>query len=196
MKLLILGAHGRIARVATRSLLDRTDADLTLYLRDARRLAELADNPRVRLVGGDVLDDGTLERAMAGQDAVYANLSGDMGRQARAIVAAMDKAGVRRLIFVGSMGIYDEIPGERHGSVLDSYRNSAKVVEASDLDYTVIRPAWLNDRDEIAYGTTHKGEPFANPDATVSRQSVADLIVKLATTPGYGSRDSLGVHRN
>ena len=30
MKILILGAHGQIARVATRLLLDRTDADLTL----------------------------------------------------------------------------------------------------------------------------------------------------------------------
>jgi uncharacterized protein YbjT (DUF2867 family) len=147
----------------------------------------------VTIVEGDVLDQARLDDAVAGQDVVYANLSGDMERQARAIVAAMDKAGVRRLIFISSMGIYDEVPGERHGSILDPYRKSAEVVEASDLDYTVIRPAWLNDRDEVAYGTTRKGEPFANPRATVSRKSVADLIVNLVTTPGLGSRQSLGV---
>ena len=194
MKILILGAHGQIARVATRLLLNRTDADLTLYLRDANRLAKLADNPRVTLTEGDVLDAEVLDGAVAGQDVVYANLAGDMERQAHAIVAAMGKAGVRRLIFISSMGIHDEVPGERHGSVLDPYRNSAKVVEASDLDFTIIRPAWLNDRDEIAYGMTRKGDPFVNAKATVSRKSVADLVVKLVTTRGMGIRESLGVH--
>jgi uncharacterized protein YbjT (DUF2867 family) len=194
MKILILGAHGQIAGVATRLLLERTDAELTLYLRDARRLLALASNPRITIVEGDVLDEVTLDRVVAEQDVVYANLAGDMERQARAIVRAMDKAGVRRLVFVSSMGIYDEVPGEAFGSVLEPYRRSAAVVEASDLDHTVIRPAWLNDRDEVAYGTTRKGEPFANPRAMVSRKSVADLIVKLVTTPGLGSRQSLAVH--
>ncbi len=86
------------------------------------------------------------------------------------------------------------MPGERHGSILDPYRNAVRVIEASDLDYTIIRPAWLNDRDEIAYGTTHKGDPFVNSDATVSRKSVADLVVKLVTTQDIGLRGSLGLH--
>jgi saccharopine dehydrogenase-like NADP-dependent oxidoreductase len=37
-KVLILGANGRIARVATKLFLERTDAQLTLYLRKANRL--------------------------------------------------------------------------------------------------------------------------------------------------------------
>jgi uncharacterized protein YbjT (DUF2867 family) len=131
---------------------------------------------------------------MQGQDVVYANLSGDMEKQARAIVAAMDKAGVHRLIFICSTGNYDEVPGERHGSILDPYRRSAAVVESSDLDYTIIRPAWLSDDDKIAYGTTVKGERFANAGAHVSRRSVADLIVKLAITRRFGVRESIGVH--
>jgi uncharacterized protein YbjT (DUF2867 family) len=194
-KILILGAHGQIARVATSLFLKRTDAELTLYLRNSRRLDRLSRNDRVRLVEGDVLDAGTLEAAMAGQDVVYANLAGRLDEQSRAIVQAMSKAGVRRLIFISSMGIDDEVPGERHGSILDPYRDAARVIEASDVDYTIIRPAWLNDRDEIAYGTTHKGEPFANAKATVSRKSVADLVVKLATTANLEVRSSLGVHQ-
>ena len=35
---------------------------------------------------------------------------------ARGVVAAMHEAGVRRLIWIGSMGIYDEVPGEKHKS--------------------------------------------------------------------------------
>jgi uncharacterized protein YbjT (DUF2867 family) len=147
------------------------------------------------VIEGDVLDLKSLEAAMPGQDVVYANLSGQMEQLARNIVKAMDAHGVKRLIFISSMGIYGEVPGETYHSVLDPYRDSAKVIEASDLDYTILRPEWLNDRDEIDYGTTQKGEAFKNAKAVVSRKSIADLIVKLATTPGLESRRSLGIHK-
>ena len=194
-KVLILGAYGEIARVATDLFLDRTDVQLTLYLRNSRRLSGLAGNNRVRIVEGDVLDARTLEAAMAGQDVVYANLAGSLEEQAGLIVKTMQKLGLKRLIFISSMGIYNEAAGQDFGSVLDPYRRSAQVVEQSELDYTILRPAWLNNRNEIDYGTTQKGEPFKNPDGVVSRKSVADLVVKLATTPGLEVRRSLGVHK-
>ena len=109
-KVLILGANGQIARVAVRLFLDQTDAQLTLDLRNARRLKEIGHQERVRIVEGDVLDAKTLGAAMAGQDCVYANLSGRMEEQARGIVVAMREAGVKRLIFISSMGIYGEVP--------------------------------------------------------------------------------------
>ena len=193
-KVLIIGAHGQIARVATQQLLERTDTDLTLFLRRADRLQRLAGNPWVRVVEGDATDPAALAAAMAGQNIVYANLSGNMPRQARAIVGAMEHAGVRRLIFISSMGIYGEIPGEAYRRILDPYRDSAAIVEGSGLDTTVIRPAWLSDDAAIAYGTTQKGEPFANAGAIVSRASVADLIVRLVTDPDFGIGDSFGVH--
>lgn len=96
--ILIIGAHGQIAQGATRQWLARTEARLTIHLRRARRLEALAANPRIRLVEGDATDMTTLERAMGGQDIVYANLSGDMKRQARMSVAAMKQAGVRRRV--------------------------------------------------------------------------------------------------
>jgi uncharacterized protein YbjT (DUF2867 family) len=194
-KILILGAHGQIARVATDLFLKRTDARLTLYLRNARRLKKSSHADRVRVVEGDVLDTKALESAMAGQDVVYANLAGQLEQQARCIVNAMKQTGLKRLIFISSMGIYDEIPGERHGSILEPYCKSASIIEASGLDYTILRPAWLNDRDEINYGTTRKGEPFKNAAEVVSRKSVADLVVKLAMTTEFEIGSSLGVHK-
>jgi uncharacterized protein YbjT (DUF2867 family) len=193
--ILILGAYGQIARVATDLFLKQTEARLTLYLRNARRLKLSGYADRVRIVEGDVLDTKTLEAAMVGQHVVYANLAGQLEQQARSIVTAMEAVGIERLIFISSMGVYDEIPGEHHGSILGPYRKATSIVEASDLDYTILRPAWLNDRDEIAYGTTQKGEPFKNASEVVSRKSVADLVVKLAMTRGFESRHSLGVHR-
>jgi len=193
-KILILGAAGQIAGFAIDLFLERTDFQLTLYLRNAKRLEKLKSD-RVKVMEGDVLDLARLKEAMAGQDLVYANLAGKLEPQAKNIVEAMHSAGVKRIVFISSMGIYDEIPGERHGSVLEPYIKSAAVIEASDLDYTILRPAWLNDRDEIAYGTTQKGEPFKNPKGVVSRMSVADLVVKLCQSDNLEIRKSLGIHK-
>ena len=195
-KILILGANGQIARFAIDLFLQTSDAQLTLYLRNAKRLRQL-ESDRVRVVEGDVLDQARLEEAMAGQDVVYANLAGKLEHQATNIVRAMEKRGLRRLIFISSMGIYDEVPGERYSSILDPYRKAAGIIEHSDLDYAILRPAWLNNRDEIDYETTAKGEPFRNPSAVVSRKSVADLVVKLAMHPVDSElRLSLGINKS
>ena len=192
MNVLVLGANGQLARHTTRVFLRDTDAKLTLYLRRANRLRN-PDPHRVTIAEGDVLDRPTLEAAMRGQDVVYASLAGDMKRQAESIVGAMQAAGLKRLIFISSMGIYGEVPGERYRSVLDPYRDSAAVIEASDLDYTILRPGWFTQDEEIAYQITQKGEPFKGHDVSVN--SLSDLILKLATTPGMHARRSLGVSR-
>lgn len=194
-RILIIGANGQIARVAIPLFLQQPDVQLTLFLRRAKRLQGLVA-ARVRVIEGDAQDQAALVAAMVGQDVVYANLAGALVPMAKSIVAAMQASGLKRLIFISSMGIYDEIPGERHGSVLEPYCQSAAIIEASALDYTILRPAWLNDRDEIAYATTQKGEAFKAAKETVSRKSVADLIVRLATTPGLEIRRSLGVHKS
>jgi uncharacterized protein YbjT (DUF2867 family) len=181
-KLLVLGANGQLARNTTRVLLRDTDANLTLYLRHASRLKN-PDANRVRIVEGDVLDTKTLTAAMKGQNVLYANLAGDMKRQAEHIVEAMHATGVKRLIFISSMGIYGEVPGERYRSMLDPYRDSAAVIEASDLDYTILRPGWFTHDDEARYRLTRKGEPFIGHD--VSLNSLSDLIVKLTMTPAW-----------
>lgn len=190
--ILILGANGQLARNTTRVFLRDSDARLSLYLRRASRL-ENPDPKRVTIIEGDVLDRKTLEAAMREQDIVYANLSGDMKRQAENIVAAMHAAGLKRLIFISSMGIYGEVPGEKYGSVLNPYRDSAAVIEASELDYTILRPGWFTRDQEINYQITQKGEPFKGHD--VSLNSLSDLIVKLSLTPGMESRRSIGVSR-
>ncbi|MED1421214.1 SDR family oxidoreductase [Bacillus smithii] len=191
-KVLILGANGGIARLAIDLFLKETDAKLTLYLRNSRRLRNIHSD-RVRVIEGDVMDIEKLKEAMIGQEVIYANLAGNLEQMAKNIVKAMDETGVKRLIFISSMGIYDEVPGERYGSILDPYRKSAAIIEASDLDYTILRPAWFTNKDEIDYETTQKGEPFKG--SVVSRKSVADLVVKLAVTPGLEVRRSLGVNK-
>ena len=82
---------------------------------------------------------------------------------------------------------------ERYRSVLDPYRDSAALIEASDLAYTILRPGWFTQEDDTAYQITQKGEPFRGRD--VSLNSLSDLITKLVTTPELHLRESLGVSR-
>lgn len=192
IRILILGANGQLARNSAAALLRREDVELTLYLRRAQRLMN-PDPRRVSIVEGDVLDQATLELAMRKQDVVYANLAGDLPRQARTIVAAMYRAGLKRLIFISSMGIYGEVPGEPYRNVLDPYRDSAAIVESSDLNYTILRPGWFTQDKPVRYQVTQKGEPFRGHD--VSLNSLSDLIVKLAMDPHLEVRRSLGVSK-
>lgn len=189
-RVLILGANGQLARNTTRVLLERTDAILTLYLRKAGRLKNPAPG-RVTIVEGDVLDEAALRIAMREQDVVYANLVGDMARQARTIIAAMHATGRKRLIFVSSMGIYGEVPGEKYRGILDPYRDSAALIEQSDLDYTVLRPGWFTRGPEGPCRITQKGELFQGHD--IALDSLSALIAKIATTPGLHVRASIGV---
>src|SRR5271166_4063280 len=192
-RVLILGANGQLARNTTRVLLDDPVVTLTLYLRRADRLKNPAPD-RVSIVEGDVVDEATLRHAMRDQDVVYANLAGDMAAQARSIIEAMHAAGLLRLIFISSMGIYGEVPGEKYRSVLDPYRDSAALIEASDLDYTILRPGWFTREPEGPFQITQKGEPFQGHD--ISLNSLSALIVRIATTPGLYVRSSIGVSDN
>src|SRR5579862_8808750 len=98
---LILGAGGQIARWVIEMLANSGDINLTLFLRHGKKLKAAAPK-NARIVHGDVLDAKQLSHAVAGQDIVYANLSGDVDAQAANIVKAMKAAGVHRLIFVTS----------------------------------------------------------------------------------------------
>lgn len=195
-KVLVLGASGQIARPAIGMIAD-TGARLTLF---ARHAARVAAPDAARVIEGDVLDAAALAAAIEGQDVVYANLAGQIARQAQAIVAAMESAGVDRLIFIVSLGIYNELPQpfERWnqrmiGDALVDYRRAADIIEASGLDYTLIRPAWLTDADEIDYEVTQRDEQFKGTE--VSRRSVAALVATIVADPTQYSRANIGVDK-
>ena len=189
-KVLILGANGQLARNTTRVFLEKTDVALTLYLRRASRLRN-PDPGRVKIVEGDVLDAGALR-------ARHARTRRGLRQSCRRHGAAGPRhhrrharRGLKRLIFVSSMGIYGEVPGETYRSVLDPYRDSAAEIEKSDLDYTILRPGWFTRDKGVGYRITQKGEPFMGHD--VSLDGLSDLITKLAADPGLYRRCSIGV---
>ena len=196
-KVLVLGAGGQIARWAI-TMLAAENAELTLFLRDASKLTDTPASAQV--VQGDVLDREQLDPAVRGQDVVYANLAGDLDAQAARIVESMKAAGVQRLVFITSLGIYNEVPGRfgdwnrrQIGPVLGPYRAAADTIEASGLDYTILRPTWLTNADEISYEVTQRNEPFKGTE--VSRKSVAALVTNIATHPDLWARANLGANK-
>lgn len=186
-KVLVLGASGNIARQVTALLAQEANIELTLFARNARRLRSTPANARV--VEGDVLNYDQLKAAVTGQDIVYANLSGNLETMAKNIVLAMTETGVKHLIFISSIGIY-ETPLK---AVLKPYRAAADAVEGSDLDYTVLRPAWFTSDNEVDYETTPKGEPERG--SVISQKSLATFIAKIIETPEQYARQSLGINK-
>jgi len=87
-------------------LVKTDDINLTLFLRNKSRLRN-KDVSGCRIIEGNVLDLNQLKGTITGQDMVYANLSGDLEAMAKNIVNAMEEKGVKKLIFISSMGIYD-----------------------------------------------------------------------------------------
>jgi uncharacterized protein YbjT (DUF2867 family) len=185
---LIIGASGGIAQIVTDLLIEEHGIQLTLFVRNMSRL-KVNQITYCKVVEGNVMDIEALKSAMAGQDIVYVNLAGDLEKMAKNIVAAMKQTGVGKVIFISSIGIYQK-PLK---SVLIPYRKGADVIEESGLDYTILRPNWFSNADEVDYETTKKGEP--EKGSTISRKSLATLITEIIKSPDDFKNQNLSVNK-
>lgn len=193
----IIGVTGSIGERVRETVLKETSWNVTSFSRHANRLHSQGE--RETIVSGDVYDKAAVVNAVTGADAVVVALTGALDKMAEAIVEAMKEAKTKRLIFVSSMGIYNEIPARigsegnlEHNPILTTYRKAADVVEASGLDYTVLRPGWF-DNGDTTYTISRKGEPFEGHD--ISRQAIADFIKLLIESDGLYVHESVGIHR-
>lgn len=196
---LIIGANGRVSIEATKIFLENSSFNVDLFLRNAHRIPDYASN-RVTVYEGDAKNLEDLEKALDEVDVVFASLSGSLDRQAKTIVEAMANKNVKRLIFVAAPGIYNELPEqfnewnkEQFGDKLNLYRKASDIIENSNLDYTIIRPGWLTDKNENVFEVTTKDETFKGTE--VSRKSVASLAVQIAKNPELHSKENIGVNK-
>jgi uncharacterized protein YbjT (DUF2867 family) len=182
---IIIGAGGSLARFVIEELEKQNEFHLTLFLRNRNRLTKKPINATI--VEGDVMDYTKLKDAINGQDIVYINLAGNLEAMAKNIVKAMKETGVKRVIAISSIGIY-QTPLK---PVLQPYRKLADVIEASGLDYTILRPDWFTNANEIDYQLIPKGEPEAG--TAVSRKSIAGFIRQLVDNPEKHVRENLNI---
>lgn len=156
MRLLILGASGRVGRRVVDEALHRGHI-VTALLRSPEKLHDVA--PRVAIIRGDALDPGSVAAAVERQEAViYAIGAGNVrhttlfSTSTRVLLDAMTAAQVRRLVCVTGVGagdskghggfFYDWIiyPLFTKGIYADKDRQEA-LITASGTDWTIVRPA-------------------------------------------------------
>ncbi|MBC1664168.1 NAD(P)H-binding protein [Listeria welshimeri] len=203
MNVLILGANGQIARIVEERIVTESafeDVKLTLGLRNPSRLQNLAGNSRIILSEVDLNRRDQVEAVMEGQDLVFvAAVDHDnQNRPTKNVIAAMETTGVKRVLYTNILGLYNEVPGEfgrwnlaQVRSGLNAAITSDHLLADSGMDYTTLRLPWLNNRDEIKYEVTHKDETYVG--VSVSRESIADLILQIISDPTLYSKDSIGI---
>lgn len=199
-KVLLLGATGTAGSAITKKLLANTDCHVTLFARHAGDV--FSANDRTTVINGNAENIDDLKEAMQGQDVVYCAISGAaLPKIAENIIAVMSKCAIKRLIFMGAVGIYNEIPDEIDGEDnLDHEpaqlpnRQAVDLVEASKLNYTVLRPGYLKEGEENDFVLSVKGEPAKGYITTIP--SLAKLAVRLIMDDTLYLQESVSITRD
>jgi uncharacterized protein YbjT (DUF2867 family) len=204
LRILAVGATGSIGRLVVEEALAMRHAVRALV----RNPGKVPFPPEVEVVVGDLTRPATLAPALEGIDAVVFTQGTYGGGQAAA--EAVDYGGVRnvlaalrglqvRVALMTTIGVTD-----RKG-VHDWKRRAERLVRASGLPYTIVRPGWFdyNDRDQerlvlLQGDTRHTGHaarrgrrpaadcPDPGPFDVVGTRPAEDLRACRRARPGTG----------
>jgi putative NADH-flavin reductase len=194
MRLGLLGGSGRIGSHVLNWAVD-AGHEVRALARDPRSLPTV---PSVTVLVGEATDVAAVAEVAAGADAVVSALGPRgaktpslLGTAADVMVAAMDKAGVGRLVCVSAAGAFidgDPDMGALIKLVLPrllakqfaDVRDMESIVTASDLDWTLVRPARLVNAPQTG---RYRVRPDFAPvgGRTIARSDVAHFIAAALT---------------
>ncbi|PIA86195.1 NAD(P)H-binding protein [Streptococcus parauberis] len=106
--ILIIGATGSLGETLRRKFANQDQYQLTLFSRGSN-LLRLNENEQA--MAASVFEDEKLNQAMQKQDIVFVALSGNLPEMIKPILKVMYDNKVKRIVFVSSIGIYNEIRG-------------------------------------------------------------------------------------
>ncbi|MDX2176497.1 MAG: SDR family oxidoreductase [Candidatus Sumerlaeia bacterium] len=200
MKLLIAGATGQVGALAVAEALSEGH-EVTALARNPARLEQgtAGKSPRLRTVAGDVLDRDAVRRAVAGQDALLLVFGAPLNLQTIAnvpvvrteatghFIDAMKESGVRRLVVMTGIGAGDSRRSGRAifrnvirplllGRIYVDMDRQEQLVQASPLDWTIVRPAELTNGPALGNVRTIT-DYQREPASTISRSDVARFLV-------------------
>src|SRR3954467_6150703 len=160
MKIVVFGATGNIGRRVAIEALSRGH-DVVGIVRDPD--AVQPPDPRVRLVKGDATSAEDIARVARGADAVVSAISPrpnarglpapSLAANARALIAGLRAAGVKRVLYVGGASSLEVAPGKALADLPDfpeAYREEAREGRealaiwrnaARGLEWTYLSPA-------------------------------------------------------
>jgi putative NADH-flavin reductase len=199
---LVIGASQGIGLETVKQALD-AGHHVKAFARSAESIA--IDHHALTKIAGDALDDQALKAALDGIDVVIQTLGLKPGpeimrrvdlfsRATRALLPAMTQASVKRLITVTGFGAGESRnrggPLYRIGFNLflrrayDDKDVQEKLIRASDLDWTIVRPVILYDGART--GQYHVlTDPKRWRIGFISRSNVADFLVKQIDDDSY-----------
>ncbi|MEU1388220.1 MULTISPECIES: NAD(P)H-binding protein [unclassified Nonomuraea] len=191
MRITVFGATGRTGHLLVRQALDAGHT-VTAYARNPQRLT--IEHPNLAVVAGQLDDDAAVLAAVQDADGVIEGV-GAVSDGTRRIVAAIGKSAVRRLVVVSTCSVADpqDRPDARFKALVQfvktaaptayqEVRRAAEIVRASDVDWTLVRVAKLNNKNATGkikvghYGHGIVGLSITRADmATFLLDQVADL---------------------
>ena len=206
MKLVIFGANGSTGRILTEQALEAGHT-VTAFTRHAGAFP--IRHERLRVVQGDALDPDAVQQAVAGQDAVLSSLGTRYSRKpitlysggVANIVGAMHDQQVRRLVCVSS-SVTDPLTRSRNTGggfvfekVLKPFITNVigrtmyadllrmeRLVMASDLDWTIVRPSGLFESPTV---TEYRLAEGFLPEHFTSRADLAACMLEQAASPQF-----------
>jgi putative NADH-flavin reductase len=198
MKIALIGATGFVGTALLKELTDRGHEVTAI----ARHPENLAKNPLVHPVAGDVMDPTFVADAVKGSDAVVSAYNSgwtnpriyeDFMAASHAIQEGVKKSGVKRLIVIGGAGSLEIKPGlqlidtpqfpaeYKHGaSAARDYLLELK--NEKDLEWTFFSPAILMNHEHSGKRLGHYRLGLDNPvfdDKGQSVLSVEDLALAI-----------------
>jgi len=202
--ILLLGGTGPTGRQIVTQALDGGHT-VTVVARHPDRLE--TRHPRLSAVAADLAaDPDALDRVLPGHDVVVSALGcgqrlrshGLMARATAGVVSAMERQGVRRLVFLSAFGVGGTAPQAPWISRLmfrlllaDIYADKAAaetLLRRSTLDWTILAPVMLTDRP--ATGRYRLEEHIALRGLPrIARADVAAAVLRcLDDTPSIHKR--------
>ena len=193
MTVLVVGATGSIGRLVVAEALRQGHAVRAL-VRDAARARGLPQD--AQRVVGDLTRAETLAAAVESVDAVVFTHGSSGGGKSGA--EQVDYGAVRnvlralagrsvRLALMTSIGVTNrEGAYNRSTHIHDWKRRGERLVRASGLPYTIVRPGWFdyNEQDQrrlvlLQGDRRHAGDPS---DGVIARQQIAEVLVRSLTS--------------
>lgn len=194
MRLALLGGSGRTGRDVLSWAL-ATGHEVAALARDP---ASLPCSAGLTVITGDATDPAAVAEVLTGADAAVSALGPRGARTpallataASAIVTAMDKSGVPRLICVSAAGAF--IDGDPEAGALIKFilprvlakpfadvRAMESVIGATDLDWTLVRPTRLVDSPATGRYRVRPDYPPAG-GRKIARADVAHFIAAALT---------------
>src|SRR5947209_19309841 len=172
MRLFILGANGKTGTQLVDLALARNH-QVTAFVRSPEKITRR--HPNLQVLHGDPRNVHEMARVLPGHDAVLSALGCRPPQACRphtlvqecaaSTVAAMTRAGVKRLVLVSAAVLFPE-EGLRFAffrwllaHVMRDLGAAEQIVRATSLDWTIARPPRLVDRSDETYRSTRDALP-------------------------------------